>query len=126
MKKLNFRSFTTQARTSVLLAMLAVLTVGALAVCAVRGYDSKNNVINYNASEGYGQYRPNLVLGLTALTLVISLGAGAIGFNSLGQKRNEKQGLSWLGLAVSALCIPTALTLYTFWKTFSESILQSK
>jgi len=124
MKLPNFRSFTTQARTSVLLALMAVATVAALGFCAVRGYDRQNNVINFNSNEGYGQYRPIMVLALTALTFVISMGAGALGFNSLGQKRNEKPGLSWIGLALSALCVPVALTLYFFWKAFSESIVR--
>ena len=120
----NFRSFTTQAVTGILLASLAVVTVMALAYCAIRGLDWENKVINYNAKEGMGQYRPNLVLGLTALTVLISLGAGALGFNSLGQKRNERPGLSWLGLAVAALCIPAAVSIFFFWNTFAESILK--
>lgn len=119
----NFRSFTTQARAGVLLAVLALATVAALAYCAMHGYSAENNVVPYNASEGLSQHRPNLVLGLTALIVLMSIGAGALGFNSLGQKRNEKPGLSWLGLALATLCIPAALFFYFFWKTFSEAIL---
>ena len=119
----NFRSFTTQARTGVLLALLAVATVAALAYCAMHGYSAAENVVPYNASEGLGQHRPNLVLVLTALTVLMAIGAGALGFNSLGQKRNEKPGLSWLGLAMATLCIPAALFFFFFWKTFSEAVL---
>lgn len=123
MKLPNFRSFTTQAQTGVLLALVAVATVAALAYCAMHGYSSTDNVVPYNASEGLGQHRPNLVLLLTALTLLIAVGAGALGFNSLGQKRNEKQGLSWLSLAIATLCIPAALFFFFFWKVFSEAVI---
>ena len=123
MKAPNFRSFTTQARTGVLLALIAVTTVAALAYCTMHGYSSVNNVIPYNASKGLGQHRPNLVLLLTALTVLISFGAGALGFNSLGQKRNEKPGLSWLSLAMATLCIPAAVFFFCFWRTFAEPIL---
>lgn len=123
MKSPNFRSFTTQARLGMLLALLALATVAALAYCAMHGYNSSDNVVPYNASEGLGQHRPNLVLGLTALTLLISAFAGALGFNSLGQKRNEKQGLSWLSLAMATLCVPAALFFFFFWKTFAEAVV---
>lgn len=123
MKLPNFRLYTTQARGSVLVSIATLGVLAALAYCALHGLRWADKAILYNPNGAFGKFRPNLVLVLTGTTILFAIIGGLLGFNSLGEKRNEKPGFSWLGLLVSALCIPAAMTLFFFWTAFNEGIV---
>jgi len=123
MKLPNFRLYTTQARWSVLFSILTVGVLSALAFCTLHGLNWANKAILYNPNGGFGKFRPNLVMLLTALSVLCAIIGGLLGFNSLGEKRNEKSAFSWLGLFLSALCIPAAMTLFFLWTALNEGIV---
>lgn len=120
MKGPNFRLATTQASASLYIGILSLLGVSALAVFVFKGFDAELKVIVYNSAQGIGRFRPYMVYGTTAASLLIGFVAGLLGFNSLGQKRNEKQGSSWLGMAAGALTVSIAPVLLFAWHTLSE------
>ena len=138
LKRADGKLFDLQAFTGKILLNTAGAGAAFEIMPLLNGNDAFNNPLQYDCT-GYGgasfSYTTALAsydtyqihmwgdFALTALTLLIAFGAGALGFNSLGQKRNEKPGLSWLGLAVATLCIPAALFFFFFWRTFAEAVL---
>jgi hypothetical protein len=82
-------------------------------------------VIHYDPESGLGAYRRPLVFGATAIAVVIGGTAGLLGFNSLGQKRNDKQGRSWLGMTLGALVVALAPVLFYAWQKLSEPVIHS-
>ncbi len=68
-----------------------------------------------------------LAAALVSVTAAAGLAgalAGVLGFNSLGQRRNTKQGRSWLGMASGALVVVGALVLFYAWRILSEPIIR--
>ncbi len=124
MKLPNFRLPETQARASLLFGVVALLALAALAFCVFKGFDPELRVVAYNADEGMGRFRKYLVFGGTALTLLVGTTAGLLGFNSLGQKRNNRQAFSWLGMLIGAMAVSLAPVLFFAWQELSEAIIQ--
>jgi formate hydrogenlyase subunit 3/multisubunit Na+/H+ antiporter MnhD subunit len=123
MKLPSFRLYEVQATASLLIAMLGLLCVVILTWCVLRGFDAQDRVVRYDPAGGLGQYRRALVFGFTAITLLVGVSAGLLGFNSLGQKRNSRQGHSWLGMTIGALVVAAAPILFFAWQVFSEPII---
>ncbi|HWL95042.1 MAG TPA: hypothetical protein VNT79_16095 [Phycisphaerae bacterium] len=123
MKFPNFRLYDTQAKAAVVFGVLGLLSVVALAVFVFHGFKTNDMTIYYNAQQGMGRFRPWLVRGATCAALLVGVAAGALGFNSLGQKRNDKQNLSWTGLLTGALSISLAGVLFYAWTKLSETII---
>lgn len=120
MKLPNLRLHETRATASVWLGGLGLLCVLALAYCVFRGFNLEHKTIPYNARVGIGRFRPYLVYGWTASSLLIGAISAFLGFGSLGQKRNKKQGRSWMGLFIGAIAVSTAPVLLYAWMRFSE------
>ena len=123
MKGPNFRLANTQASASLYIGILGLLSMAALVFVVFKGYDTEFKTIPYNASEGIGRFRPYFVYGGTTASLVIGGVAGLLGFNSIGQKRNERQTLSWLGMAAGALTVSIAPVLFFAWRELSEAAI---
>jgi hypothetical protein len=125
MKLPNFRLYDVQATASMLLGILGFLCVIALTWFVFHGFNWNEKVVRYDPEGGMGAYRRPLVLGATALAVLIGVTAGALGYNSLGQKRNARQGRSWLGMTVGALVVAGAPILLYAWQRFSEQIIRN-
>ncbi len=124
MKTPNFRLYDTQATTGVVVGIAAIGCLAALMYCSVgRGLDLDQGVIAYSPKSPWGQYRNYMVMGLTAVSLVLGTAAGLLGFNSLGQKRNNRQARSWLGLAMGAFVDALAPVFFLAWWILKESII---
>ncbi len=123
MKLPNFRLDETKATASLVIGLVALLGIAALVVLVFRGFVSGENVIYYNQESGLGRFRPYLVYGATAATCLLGFVAGLLGFVSLGQKRNNKQGHSWAGLATGAVGISFAIVLFFAWRFMSEAAI---
>lgn len=122
MKLPNFRLYDTQATFSMLLGVLSLVTLAVLAAVTFQHYNTKQGVIWHYAG-GFGKFRVPLIYGLTAGTAMLGLVGGVMGFNSLGQKRNNKQGQSWIGLLLGAFSIMGApLVLFAWIKLAMEVI----
>ncbi len=116
MKLPNFRLYDTQALFGAVLAILALLVLPVLLVLIFKNFDTQQNVIWINpGSKGFGKYREPLVLVASAVIVLLGAIGGILGFNSLGQKRNNRQGLSWIGLAFGALSIVLAALSLVAW-----------
>ncbi len=122
----NFRLHDTQATTSLVLGVLGFICALMLAACVFRGLntDTRQMVIPYDPDGRLGQFRKPLVFGMSAATVLVGVVAGLIGFISLGQRRNTKQGRSWLGMASGALAVPIAMILFFAWYKLSEPVIK--
>ncbi len=123
MKTPNFRLYDTQARAAILLGCVSLLAVVILAYLVFRGFSFEDHRIYYNAQQGIGRYRPWLVIAGAGMGFLIGITAGLLGFNSLGEKRNNKQGFSWFGVLAGALSIVASLVLFMSWRILSEPII---
>ena len=123
MKMPNLRLYETQATASLWISFLSIVCIAGLTFCVFKGFNATYQSIPYNAEAGYGRFRPYLVYGGAATTFLTGFLAGILGFNSLGQKRNSKQGLSWMGLLIGALVMSTAPILFFVWREFSEKAI---
>jgi hypothetical protein len=123
MKIPNLRLYETQATASVWLSILSLICVVGLTYCVFKGFNSTYQSIPYNAEAGYGRFRPYLVYGGAAATFLSGFLAGVLGFSSLGQKRNPKQGRSWIGMLIGALAMSIAPILFFVWREFSEQAI---
>ncbi|MFH1419763.1 MAG: hypothetical protein ABII12_15935 [Planctomycetota bacterium] len=126
MKMPNFRLYDTQATTSLCVAILGLVCIAMLAVFVFRGFNAENMVVPYNPKGGLGVYRKPLVYGTTAVSALLGMTAGFLGYNSLGQKRNSKQGRSWLGMTAGALVVAAAPILFFAWQQFSDPIITAQ
>lgn len=124
MKLPNFRLFDTQALFAALLGVSAMMMIAAEAVLVFRQYDSKSAVIWYPAKpKGIQKYRLPLIYATGAAAVVLGGIGLALGFNSLGEKRNTRQRLSWLGLATGGFGVVGAcILLFAWWNLSLEAI----
>lgn len=124
MKFPNFRLHETQAWVSAFFGVAAIICLLGLTYGVFRGFDKDMMAINFNPNSGLGKFRKVIVFGGAALTIGLGLTAGLMGFNSLGQKRNNKQGMSWIGLGLGALSVASAPILLFAWMELSQAIIR--
>ena len=123
MKLPNLRLDKTKATTSLVLGIIGLLGIMAMAVIVFKGFDGNDNVIRYHPKAGFSQYRPYIVFAATPTVCIFGFLAGVLGFQSLGQKRNDRQRHSWLGLISGALSISLALVMFFAWMKLKEAII---
>ncbi len=126
MKMPNFRLYETQATASLFVAILGLFCIAILTVFVFKGFSAEFMVVRYNPKGDIGAYRRPLVLGLTAVSAGLGAVAGLLGYNSLGQKRNNKQGRSWLGMTIGAFVLAAAPVLLFAWMQFSDPIITAR
>ena len=124
MKLPNFRLYETQATTALLVGVLCLISLIGLSLVVFHNYDHSSGTIAYNDQAGVGQYRNTMVMAGTAVTVGLGLLAGALGFSSLGQKRNTKNSRSALGLICGAVAIALSPVLFVAWRKMAEAIIQ--
>ncbi len=123
MKLPNFRLYDTQATASLVLGLLGVVWALMLAFFVFKGFESENMAVTYDPRAGLGQFRRPIVFVTTAMVVMSGGVAGILGFRSLGQRRNTKQGRSWLGMTLGALAVAVAPVLFVAWRLFSQPII---
>lgn len=102
----------TQARVSLLLAVVGGLSCVALMVLAFRRFEWSDFAVKY--LEGSWRYYAVFIAGFVAAA------ASTVGFfvalHSAGQKRNELSGLAWKMFFLNAVVITLTLcTIAVFW-----------
>ena len=106
----NTFTYERQAQLSVVLAAIGGVAFLAAAVLLGRNFTWQMFWVVYNPK---GMWLPTL-----GVTLLISLGAGVVGFfvglNSAGQRRNTRSQLSWLGFFLNAGIIALAVCAVVF------------
>ena len=124
MKMPNFRLSETQANAAVLLGLLGLVTLALLGFVALKNFNTQTWTILYSGTSTWGRYRGTLVYLFTAIAVLLGVVAVAMGFSSLGQKRNTKQGRSFLGMAIGAVIVAIAPMFFTMWLWRSEEVIQ--
>lgn len=110
MAKFSLRRYDTQARMSVAVAIVSLVSLAATCGLIFRHVDFSQFLIIYGNNT-----RKLLIYSGGALTLLLAGIAFGFGINSAGQRRNDKQQLSWLGFFISAgVLTMTLIVLYTF------------
>jgi len=62
------------------------------------------------------------ILGCTALAAALGATGFYLGFNSAGQNRNKKQGLSWMGFFLNAAVLTLTLAGFVFFWYAKEEV----
>jgi hypothetical protein len=123
MKMPNFRVYDTQATTAMLAGALGLVCLMGLSVVVFKGLDTQQWVIPFSDRLGWSQYRQPIIYAITPVVLLLGITAAALGFRSLGQARNTKQGRSWMGMTLGAVCIALAPVMISAWMQLAEPII---
>lgn len=123
MKKLNFRLYDTQATVGMIAAVAGLVLALGTAVVVFKGLDTSQWVIPYNKEGGKSQYRQPIIFAAAPVAIILGLTGGILGFRSLGQAKNTKQGRSWLGMTIGAVVVAIAPVLIASWKQLSEPMI---
>jgi len=109
----QLKRFDVQANVAATLSLLSVVPfLGAVAL-AIRNFDGHLVQITYGSGS---RFVPMLIAGI-----LLSMAPGFVGFvlgwNSAGQRRNDKSKRSWIGFFVGGLVLTLDLILLiAFWK----------
>lgn len=107
-----------QALLSVVLAAAAATAlIGQLALI-LRNFKPGDFEILYS-SKGMGL---PMIFGCTALAGALGATGFYLGFNSAGQNRNKKQGLSWMGFFLNAAVLTLTLAAFIFFWFAKEEV----
>jgi amino acid transporter len=109
----SLRRYDTQAKWSLWISLLSVVTLIMLAGLEARNLNSQLKVI------AFGKHSPYqwVVLGTVAVTMLLSTVGLLLGVNSAGQRRNELQRRSWAGFFIGTGALSLSFILFVaFWK----------
>ncbi|MBI5762051.1 MAG: hypothetical protein HZA51_00850 [Planctomycetes bacterium] len=123
MKMPNFRLSETQATASMIVGVLGLASLAALCMVVLKNFNTQTWTILYSEVSQFGKFRKILVFLFTAITVVLGCVSLAMGFSSLGQKKNTKQGRSFMGMAIGGIAIAIAPVLLTLWINRSEAVI---
>ncbi len=118
MPRLSLRRYDHQAILSVIVSATSFLPLLVL-VWLIQRNMHWDELIIYYASMSYRL----TVLGSVAVTLLMSVIGLGLGLNSVGQRRNDRQQLSWIGFFLGALIICLTLVLFVLFWSRSEKIV---
>ena len=118
MPRLSLRRYDHQAILSVIISALAFVPMIGLVWLILRNMHWDEQMIYYAKMS----YRL-AVLGSVAVTLLMAAIGLGLGLNSVGQRRNDKQQLSWIGFFLGALVICLTLVLFFLFWTRAEKLV---
>lgn len=110
MAKFSLRRYEDQAKISLIASLVsaaAFLALAALVIRAMRG-DFGDLQPRYGTSVRLAAF------GATAVSLFLSVIGFGLGINSVGQRRNERQTLSWIGFFVGAAVMVLTIGVFAF------------
>jgi CDP-diglyceride synthetase len=114
--KFSLRRFEDQALASAVLAAGAVLPLLAFLLLMLQNLNKEFIVV-------YGPNRRMAILAAAAATLLMSAGAFGFGLNSAGQRRNDRQRLSWAGFIGGAFVLAITIVGLVFFFMQGEAAL---
>jgi hypothetical protein len=109
--KFTLRRFDTQARVGLALSLagVALLLVQLVFVLNIHkgfeGVDWEQWMIYHSAN------RKLAIFAVSLATLAVALAGVGFGYNSAGERRNDKQGMSWAAFFIGAAVMSVALIL---------------
>jgi len=108
----TLRRFDVQANLAALLALLSLAPFAVAAFLAVSRYNSELGQIVYGSK---GKFLP-VFAGSVLLSMFPSAVGFLLGWNSAGQRRNEKPTRSWIGFFLGGLILTfNVILLIAFW-----------
>ncbi len=108
----HLRRYDVQASYASVLSILSIVPFIGAALLAHRNYEHELGQIVYGAK---GVFLP-LFLGCVAVSMVPSAVGFFLGWNSAGQRRNEKPARSWVGFFIGGVVLTLDLILLiAFW-----------
>jgi hypothetical protein len=116
--KFSLRRFENQAQVSALLSLLSVLPLAVLTFFVMQKIDWAELVLYY------GPNRRLAILGTAAVTLVMSAIGFGLGLSSAGQRRNDKQQLSWVGFFTGAIVLAMTMVVIFLFMQRGEPIIR--
>lgn len=122
MAKFSLRRSDSQAQASLVLSLISLLPLAAMVVFMAqflkRGLNVQEVVFYYGP-------RGRAVTLICALsTMMLSAAGFGLGLSSAGQRRNDKQRLSWIGFFTGALVLAITFVLVFCLMKRGEMILQ--
>jgi len=112
MGKGSIRRFDVQAKWALWFSLASVVTCLGILVLLIRNWDASISLVKYRAD---GFFQP-AYLACSALTMVLAVFGLALGFNSAGQRRNDRQKTSWTGFFIGTFMLAAAIILLAaFW-----------
>lgn len=103
---MSLRRYDVQAKYALVLALLSVVPLIATMVLTVRNYKSELGQIVYGSKKYVLAH--HVCLAGAGIPAAI---AAALGWNSAGERRNDKPGRSWTGFFVGGLVVTLCLIL---------------
>lgn len=115
MAKFSLSRHDTQARLSVVLSALALVGLVGVVILIFSGHiDYQEKVITYGRNRGLA------IQAATAGTLLLGAIGFVMGLSSAGQRRNDKQTLSWIGFFLGATVICLVIVAFFFFRLRGE------
>jgi hypothetical protein len=118
--KFSLRRYEDQAWFSVLLSSVSIPPFIAMAGFILKNMDWQEKMLYYG-SRG----RAGILLCAVLALMLSSIGFG-FGLNSAGQRRNEKQRLSWIGFFLGALVLTLTLVVLAGFYWRGEPVIPTK
>ena len=117
MAKFSLRRYDTQARASLVIAGVSVVSLLGLAFVVFKNVDFSQQVIYW------GNQNRRLAIYLIGIVTMLLAGAGfGFGLNSAGQRRNDRPQLSWIGFFLSSAVICATLVILYIFRSRGEFI----
>ena len=107
MARSSIRRFDVQAKWSLAFSLVSVLSCLALVFLLFRNWTPETHQITFR-----NPLFKVVCVGFSGVTMILAVFGLALGFNSAGQRRNEKQRLSWTGFFVGAGVLAVACILF--------------
>lgn len=108
----SIRRFDVQAKWSMFFSLASVVTCLGMFALLARNWDGQVNLVKFR----HGGAFQLIYLAFTGLTMVLSAFGLSLGFNSAGQRRNDRQKLSWTAFFVGVSVLAFAIILLAaFW-----------
>ncbi len=116
MAKFSLRRYEDQARVSLAAGLASAVTFLVLLALVVRRFSVQELAVFY------GQRTYMAVVAAAAVTALLAVIGFGLGINSVGQRRNEKQVLSWAGFFIGAAVLVLTICVCIFFLLRGEFV----
>lgn len=119
MARFTLRKVENQAQVSILASLLSVLPWAAMTFFILKNMWPNKEWVFYYGSKGKAG-----ILICSALALLLSTIGFGLGLNSAGQRRNEKQQLSWIGFFIGGMILTLTIVVLALFFVRGELVPQ--
>lgn len=116
MAKFSLRRYEDQALASIAASLASVVTFAGLLFLVIRRLSIQEMAVFY------GSPTRMAILLATAVTAMLAVIGFGLGINSVGQRRNERQSLSWMGFFVGSAVLVLTIGVFAFFFLRGEAV----